>query len=170
MEPCLSPSLCCAVLCRAVPCRAVQLCNQSIVRLVMLQICISRRRRRQHARRLTLRYSWSPQSCVAATVNVYLAVLSYIVRHYTQPLITTLAPSFPRIPLSCGFGLCPLPLFLLKKPNMPFGFADKSFASAGNVASCLASSDQLPVSPRMTCIPPVELAVREGWDGRPFRL
>ena len=72
-------------------------------------------------------------------------------------LITTLAPSFPRMPRSCGFGLCPLPFFLLKKPSMPPGLAPPAsinFASAGSVASCFANSDQLPVSPSTTCIPP----------------
>ena len=76
---------------------------------------------------------------------------------YEAPLlITTLAPSLPRIPRSCGFGLCPLPRFLFKKPSIPVGFwaASISLASAGNVASFFASSDQLPPSPRTTWTPP----------------
>lgn len=76
---------------------------------------------------------------------------------YSHPwLIITLAPSFPKIPLSCGFGLWPLPFFLDKNPNIPDGlaFASTNLASAGKVASCLANSDQLPVSPNTTCMPP----------------
>ena len=72
-------------------------------------------------------------------------------------LMTTLAPSLPRIPRSCGFGLCPLPFFLPKNESMPpEGFAaTSSLASAGKVASCFASSDQLPISSKVTCIPPL---------------
>lgn len=76
--------------------------------------------------------------------------------HEAPLLITTLAPSLPKIPRSCGFGLCPLPRLRLRKPSMPVGFcaASMSLASAGSVASFLANSDQLPVSPSTTCMPP----------------
>ena len=39
-----------------------------------------------------------------------------------RPPTTTLAPSFPSTPGSIGFGLRSLPLFLDRKPNIPFGF------------------------------------------------
>lgn len=42
---------------------------------------------------------------------------------------------------------------------MPFGFAVRSLASAGRVASCFASSDQLLVSFSTTCSPPLPLAI-----------
>jgi hypothetical protein len=38
-------------------------------------------------------------------------------------LITTLAPSLPKTPLSVGFGLLSRPFFLPRKANMPVGLA-----------------------------------------------
>jgi hypothetical protein len=85
--------------------------------------------------------------------------------------MTTRAPSLPKIPRSCGFGLCPLPLFLLKKPNIPEGFAAASinFASAGRVASFLASSDQLPSAPNTIETPPPTDSFRDA-PARGLRL
>lgn len=76
---------------------------------------------------------------------------------YLPPDTTTLAPSFPRTPDSCGFGLLSRPFFLDRKPNIPFGFATLGFiaASAGSVAFLFANSDQEPVSSSTTCTPPL---------------
>lgn len=76
----------------------------------------------------------------------------------------TLAPSLPRTPLSLGLGLLFLPFLLLRKPNMPLELSALEsagvLASVGSVASCRASSDQLPPPSRVTETPPVELATR----------
>jgi hypothetical protein len=67
-----------------------------------------------------------------------------------------LAPYFPRIPGSFGFGLRSRPFFLVKKPNIPllpllFSRAiTPSNASAGNVKFCSARVDQ-PFSLSSTC-------------------
>ena len=68
-------------------------------------------------------------------------------KFFFQPLLmTTLAPSLPRMPRSCGFGLWPLPRFLLRNPSIPecFTVASTNLASAGRVESFFASSGQLP--------------------------
>lgn len=95
------------------------------------------------------------------------SVFDFFDCHEAPLAITTLAPSLPRIPRSCGLGLCPRPRFLFKNPSIPVGFCDvsMSLASAGNVASFFARSDQLPPSPSTTCTPPPwdSFRVPVGW-------
>lgn len=64
--------------------------------------------------------------------------------------ITTLAPSRPRTPRSCGFGLEALPLLFDKNPNIPEGF-DRTFPGA----DLSARSDHEPVSSNVTDTPPL---------------
>ena len=78
--------------------------------------------------------------------------------------MTTLAPSLPSTPGSLGLGLLarvPLPF---RNPSMPGDFwflapaAAADLPSAGNVVFFSAKSDQLPVSPSVTCMPPLLVA------------
>lgn len=67
---------------------------------------------------------------------------------YIQAM-TTLAPSRPRTPGSCGFGLEALP-FLDKNPSIPDGF-DRAFPGE----DLSARSDHEPVSSNVTDTPPL---------------
>src|SRR5271168_3406823 len=77
-----------------------------------------------------------------------------------------LAPCFPRIPGSFGFGLRSRPFFLLKKPSIPLlppllsRAITPSSASAGNVEFCSVRADQL-LSLSSIC-PPLPLLILGG--------
>lgn len=64
--------------------------------------------------------------------------------------ITTLAPSRPRTPGSCGFGLEALPFLFDKNPSIPDGF-DRTFPGE----DLSARSDHDPVSSNVTDTPPL---------------
>ena len=90
------------------------------------------------------------------------SLLSFRINHL-PPLTTTLAPSLPRTPASLGLGLLALPPFLLMNPSRPLGLPPlilPALPSAGIVELLSAKSDQLPVSPNTTCIPPPFEALR----------
>ena len=70
------------------------------------------------------------------------------------------APSRPRTPGSCGFGLEPRP-FLVKKPSMPcLPLCCAVWPSLGMVLLGSVNPDQLPVSSRTTCTPPATEVLR----------
>jgi len=93
-----------------------------------------------------------------------LPLFSSILPRQTAQLMTTLAPSFPKTPLSIGFGLLSLPFFLPRNASIPLGFPFAppmpSSPSTGIVTLWFASSVQDPVASSTTCTPPPLLAFR----------